>query len=80
MYIAVTVFNDVITLDDLKKTHDESRAKLLGILLNYLGYEYGPQYVRDLWKRSKCKWDQFIVDGNVDQFIESNVSYYCYIL
>lgn len=63
-----------MTLNDLKNTAEESRAKLLGILLTFLAYEYGPQYVRDLWKRSKCKWEQFVVNDNVEAFLERYVS------
>lgn len=47
---------------------------MLGCLLPFLAYEYGPQYVRDLWKRSDCKWEQFVVDGSVNEFVEQNVS------
>lgn len=65
-------FKGIITLNDLKNTAEESRAKLLGILLHFMAYEYGPQSVRDLWKRSNCKWEQF--DSNVDQFLEQYVS------
>jgi len=70
--ISVPFFKDIITLNDLKNTAEESRAKLLGILLPFMAYEYGPQYVRDLWKRSDCKWEQFVVNGNVDEFVERN--------
>ncbi|XP_055299644.1 eukaryotic translation initiation factor 4 gamma 3-like [Sitodiplosis mosellana] len=68
--ISTAFFNNLITLDDLKNTDKKSRAKLLGCLLPYLAYEYGPQYVRDLWKQSDCKWEQFVVDGSVDKFVE----------
>lgn len=69
---AVAFFNDIITLNELKNMAEESRAKLLGILLPFMAYEYGPQYVRDLWKRSDCKWEQF--DSDVEQFLEQYVS------
>lgn len=67
-------YSDMLSISDLKGIEKESRSKLLGILLTYLGYEYGPQFVRDLWKRSKCKWSDFIVDGSVEQFLDTNVS------
>lgn len=64
----------MLSISDLKGIAEEgARAKLLGVLLTYLGYEYGPQFVRDLWKRSKCKWDDFAVNS-VEQFLDSNVS------
>lgn len=65
-------FNGIITLNELKSMAEESRAKLLGLLLPFMAYEYGPQYVRDLWKRSDCKWEQF--DSDVEQFLEQYVS------
>lgn len=68
-------FKNIITLKDLKNTAEDSRATILGILLPFMAYEYGPQFVRDLWKRSECKWEQFVVDGNVDKFVEENVSF-----
>lgn len=71
LVIAVAFFNNNITLNDLKNMAEESRAKLLGILLPFLAYEYGPQFVRDLWKRSDCKWEQF--DSNVEQYLERYV-------
>lgn len=67
-------FKNIITLNDLKNTAEDSRAKILGILLPFMAYEYGPQFVRDLWKRSECKWEQFVVD--VDEFVERNVSFF----
>lgn len=69
---AVAFFNGIITLNELKNMAEESRAKLLGILLPFMAYEYGPQYVRDLWKRSDCKWEQF--DSDVEQFLKQYVS------
>lgn len=68
---AVAFFNDIITLNELKNMAEESRAKLLGKLLPFMAYEYGPKYVRDLWKRSDCKWEQF--DSDVEQFLEQYV-------
>lgn len=53
---------------------DPAKGKLLGALLPHLAYEYGPQYVRDLWKQSKCKWDQFVEADKVNSFIERHVS------
>lgn len=50
-----------------------SGGDLLGSLLTYLAYEYGPQYARDLWNKSKCRWQQF-VNNNVEEFIEKYVS------
>lgn len=73
-FTAEAVFNEIITLNELKNTAEDSRAKILGILLPFMAYAYGPQYVRDLWKKSNCKWEQFVGSGNVDQFIEQNVS------
>lgn len=64
----------MLSISDLKNVDDESRGKLLGKLLPYLGYDGGPQFLRDLWKRSKCTWEDFVVDGDVKRFIESNVS------
>lgn len=52
---------------------EESRAKILASLLPFMAYEYGPQFVRDLWKRSDCKWEQFANDGSIDRFVEQNV-------
>lgn len=72
--IAVAFFKDIITLNDLKNMAEDSRAKILGSLLPFLAYEYGPQYVRVLWKRSGCKWEDFVVDGSIDKFVEQNVS------
>lgn len=66
-------FNGIVTLNDLKNMAEESRGKILGELLPFMAYEYGPQYVRKLWKQSGCKWEQF-VDGDVNQFLDRNVS------
>lgn len=71
---AVAFFEKLITLNDLKNTAEESRGTILKCLLPFLAYEYGPQFVRDLWKRSNCKWEQFVVNGNVNEFVEENVS------
>lgn len=73
-FLAVAFFHNIITLNDLRNMAEEPRARILGILLPFMAYEYGPQYVRDLWKRSECKWEQFVVSGNVDEFVEQNVS------
>lgn len=71
-FIAVALFSGVVTLNDLKNMDEESRGKILGALLPFMAYEYGPHFVRNLWKQSGCKWEQF--DTNVDQFLERNVS------
>lgn len=63
-----------MTIHDLKDTAEESRSKVLGSLLTYLAYEYGPQYVRDLWKRSKCKFSDFVLNDEVEKFVEKYVS------
>lgn len=48
-------------------------GKLIGALLVHLAYEYGPYYARDLWKRSKLQWQQFVKD-DVKEFIQRYVS------
>ncbi|XP_031622161.1 eukaryotic translation initiation factor 4G isoform X2 [Contarinia nasturtii] len=71
--ISVAFFSNIITLNDLKNTAEESRAKILASLLPFMAYEYGPQYLRDLWKRSDCKWEQFVADGSdIANFVEQN--------
>lgn len=68
----MALFSGVVTLNDLKNMDEESRGKILGVVLPFMAYEYGPHFVRNLWKQSGCKWEQF--DTNVDQFLERNVS------
>lgn len=48
--------------------------KLLRNLLKYLAYEYGPQFVRDLWKESNCEWKDFL-NEDPKEFIRENVCY-----
>lgn len=62
-----------MTINDLKDTAEESRSKVLGSLLTYLAYGYGPQYVRNLWNRSKCKFSDFVPDDDVENFVEKYV-------
>lgn len=70
--LASAFYNGVITLNDLKSMAEDSRGKILGVLLPFMAHEYGPYFVRNLWQQSGCKWEQF--DTNVDQFLERNVS------
>lgn len=63
-----------MTINDLKDTAEDSRSKVLGSLLTYLAYAYGPQYVRNLWKRSKCKFSDFVPNDEVEKFVEKYVS------
>lgn len=48
-------------------------GKLIGALLVHIAYEYGPFYARDLWKRSKLQWQQFVKDDE-KEFIQRYVS------
>lgn len=73
-FTAAPVFENIMTINDLKDTAEESRSKVLGSLLTYLGYAYGPQYVRNLWKRSKCKFSDFVPNDEVEKFVEKYVS------
>lgn len=49
-------------------------GELIGALLVHLAYEYGPCYARDLWRRSDCRWQQFVQD-DVKEFIQQYVSH-----
>lgn len=71
MIVAMAFLKGIITINDLKNTAEESRAKLLGNLLRYMASEYGPQFVRDVWQRSQCKWEHF--DRSVNEFLDTYV-------
>lgn len=69
----------MISLNELQNIATElikanGGGKLIGPLIVHLAYEYGPFYARDLWKRSKLQWQQFVND-DVKEFIQRCVSY-----
>lgn len=77
--VAPAIKDDVISLSELPTIATEliranGGGKLIGALLVHLAYEYGPFYARDLWKRSKLQWQQFVKD-DVKEFIQRYVSY-----
>lgn len=67
----------MISLSELQEIATElikanGGGKLIGALLVHLAYEYGPCYPRDIWKRSKLQWQQFVRD-DVQEFIKRYV-------
>lgn len=76
--LAVAIKEKNLRLSELKVAASrliESKLgkKLLRNLLKYLAYEYDPQFVRDLWKESKCEWKDFLNDEDPKEFIRENV-------
>lgn len=80
-YAAVAITENIIKLNELKAAahkliESNLGRKLLSHLLKYLAYEYGPQYVRNLWAESRCQWKDFLNDDDPKEFIKENVSTY----
>lgn len=68
----------VINLSELKESGNELfesnvGGKLIRDLLKHLAYEFGPEFVRDLWKNSKCSFSHF-VKTDIKAFVQENVS------
>lgn len=78
-FAASVIKKNVLTLSELKTCaadviKQEAGGDLLGSMLSHLAYEFGPQYVRDLWSKSECQWQQFVSD-DFEDFIAKYVSW-----
>ncbi|XP_036223124.2 eukaryotic translation initiation factor 4 gamma 3 isoform X2 [Bactrocera oleae] len=53
---------------------DDSRfgKKFSKTYLDYCLSQIGPSFTRSMWKKSNCKWTDFMPDGDVHSFIQTN--------